>query len=151
MESRNAKLVRVLIAALALSAPAVAALYLASRQSYDEQARLVSLYADDVLRRSEETTDQVTHALETLGRFPADQACSDQAIAQMARLHVPSDRLQTVGFVSDGRLMCSSLGRHGEGLPLPPALYVSAKGYEIRTDVVMPWSPQQRFLLSTDR
>ena len=151
MDSRKARLVRVLIAVLALSAPAVAALYLAARQSYTEQANLVSLYANDVLRRGDDSAEQVGKAIEALSRFPPDQACSDDAIALMTSLHTTSDRLQTVGHVSQGRLMCSSLGRHGEGLPLPPPTYVSRNGYEFRTGVAMPWSPELRFLLATHR
>jgi len=149
MGTRRDRLLRVLIAVLALSAPAVAALYLAARQSYQDQARLVSLYANDVLRRSDDTGTQVGRAMDALERIPAAEACSDETIALMGRLHVPSDRLQTVGHVSDGRLMCTSLGRHGDGLPLPPPRYVSRLGFEIRTEVALPWSPDQRFLVST--
>lgn len=151
MDSRFAQSVRILIALLALAAPVVAALYLAGRQSFDEQASLAQLYAADVKRRTDDTADQIATAFEALGALAPEERCSDAGLALMASLHVPSDRLQTVGQVVDGRLVCSSVGRHGEGIALPPPTYTSDAGNHIRVAVGLPWSQDRDFLVVTQQ
>lgn len=151
MNERSSNFLRVLIAVLAFLMPVLAALLLSARQSFDEQASLATLYARDVLRRTDDTADQIERAFVALAGVPGVADCTPKATALMARLHVPSDRLQTVGYARDGRLMCSSLGSHGEGIPLPPPDYVSTLGNELRIDVPMPWSDDQPFLINTQR
>jgi sensor c-di-GMP phosphodiesterase-like protein len=47
-----------------------------------------------------------------------DPPCSEQTIARMRALDIASSYIQSVGYEENNRLLCSSLGLHGEGYAL---------------------------------
>jgi sensor c-di-GMP phosphodiesterase-like protein len=68
----------------------------------------------------------------------------------MREIDLGSSYLQAVGHVANDRLVCSSLGNHGAGIPIGPVRYVSAMGVGIRPKVQLPMLPG-RDLLVTER
>lgn len=132
---------------LGILVPVLAALYLAHRQSMDDEVRLARVMAGEVLRRAETAGDQAVAANRRLSEFNDVDPCSDARIALMRDIGMASSYLQAVGYVENGRLLCSSLGRHGDGIPLGPVAYVSSRGASIRTSVDLGVGAGQRFLV----
>jgi sensor c-di-GMP phosphodiesterase-like protein len=132
---------------LGIAVPVLAALYLAHRQSMDNEVRLARVMAGEVLRRAEAAGDQAIAANRRLSEFSDADPCSDARLALMRDIGMASSYLQTVGYVEDGRLLCSSLGRHRGGIPLGPVAYVSKRGASIRTSVDLGVGEGKRFLM----
>jgi sensor c-di-GMP phosphodiesterase-like protein len=143
-------IIAIILGIVAISAPIVISLHFARQQSFNEQMRKAVALAEDVLRRSEEASDQVDAAIRTLKEANAADPCSNENVRLMARIDISSPHLQAVGYIKDNRLMCSSLGLHGEGTPVGPPDYLSTAGMHIRLSVGFPLAPGVKFLLSTD-
>ncbi len=137
-----------LIGLLAISIPIVLAVYLAWRQSSDSQRAIVASIADDVLRRSEESTDQTLSVVQTLKQQGTADPCSSENIRLMGKLDLGSDKVQAVGYVRDNHLLCSSYGVHDT--PVGPPLYTTPYGIQTRSNVEFPVYPGLKFLLVTD-
>lgn len=135
------------IGVLAVAFPLAAALYLAYRQSMEEESRLAATIAREVVRRVDAAGDQATEAHRRLQVHDENDPCSDSMIALMRDIDMASSYLQVIGHVSEGRLMCSSQGLHGEGIPLGPVEYVSANGARFRSSVDLGWAEGKRFLV----
>ena len=129
--------------------PILVAIYLASSQSLDAEKSRAGTLAAEVLRRSDLTSEQIYAAFEKLEGEHADDPCSWSNIARMREIDLGSTQLQAVGYIADNRLMCSSLGIHGAGIPLGPPDYVNAAGTSIRAGVELPFVPAMRFTIST--
>ncbi len=137
----------VLAVVLAVTIPIAVALREARRIGMEDiQDRAIS-YAKDVLSRSEQTATQAEEGIKQLVTAHPTDPCSDANIALMAKIDISSSLLQTIGHVADDRLMCSSLGRHGAGLPLGSPDYVTAKGAKVRLHVELPIAPDQHFIV----
>ncbi|RJG02558.1 EAL domain-containing protein [Noviherbaspirillum sedimenti] len=134
---------------IAIVAPILAALYLASSQSLDEEMARAAALAVEVLRRSDETSNQISAAFEKLEAAHADDPCSLTNIERMRELDLGSTQLQAVGYVANNKLMCSSLGRHGAGFSVGKPDYVNASGVSIRTSVKLPFAPGMPFTIAT--
>jgi sensor c-di-GMP phosphodiesterase-like protein len=106
--------------------------------------------ADEMLARSHAISDQFDNtALKALLAQPDLQPCSPEGIATLRRLTLNSRALRVIGYVQDGRLLCSAYGVHGEGLPMGPVSYVSKNGFAIRSAVVLPLAGDTPFLSTT--
>lgn len=147
MFRKPTKRVVLIVGILGIVVPVLAALYLAHRQSMEDEVRLARVMAGEVLRRAEAAGDQAVAANRRLSQFDDGDPCSDARIALMRDIGMASSYLQTVGYMEDGRLLCSSLGRHPGGIPLGPVAYVSARGASIRTAVDLGIGEGKRFLL----
>lgn len=133
--------------ALAVVAPILAALYLAHSRSMDQEAEQALSVAGEVLRRAQAAGDQGMAALGRLQALPRGAPCSEAALARMREIDLASSYLQAVGRVVDGRLVCSSLGRHGDGIALGPVRYTSARGTRVRPSVDLGFGAGKRFLV----
>jgi sensor c-di-GMP phosphodiesterase-like protein len=133
--------------AVAVAAPILAALYLAHSRSMDQEARQASTMAGEVLRRVEAAGDQAVGALVRLQALPRDAPCSDAAIERMRDIDLASSYLQAVGHVEGGRLACSSLSPHGDGIALGPVSSTSARGTKVRPSVDLGLGAGKRFLV----
>jgi len=70
--------------------------------------------ADEMLARSHAISDQFDNtALKALLAQPDLQPCSPEGIATLRRLTLNSRALRVIGYVQDGRLLCSAYGVHG--------------------------------------
>ncbi|MES2125192.1 MAG: EAL domain-containing protein [Gemmatimonadota bacterium] len=133
---------------IAISVPISISLFLAWKQSFNEQMATVASLAQDVLRRSEESTDQTFIIFKALASAHSADPCSAENIRLMGKLDLASEQVQAVGYVRDNRLLCSSYGHHDT--PIGPPTYVTRYGTAIRTSVEFPVLPGERFLVSTD-
>lgn len=133
---------------VAVAVPILAALYLAHRQSMDEESSRALTMAGEVLRRAEAAGDQAIAANRKLKATAGADPCSEDAIARMRDVDMASSYLQAVGAVKGDRLMCSSFGRHGEGIALGPVEYVSGLEARMRSSVDLGLGEGKRFLVA---
>ena len=102
--------------------------------------------AYEVRRHSEASSDQAYDAFHALEDAHASDPCTDANVQLMKQMKLRGDNLEVVGYVAGDRLLCSSLGQHGAGLPLGPADYLSRTGVYIRvTAVQLPLVPGRIF------
>ncbi|RZI41608.1 EAL domain-containing protein [Herbaspirillum sp. HC18] len=132
--------VALLIGVIAIAAPIVATLYLAEYQGGKEEMQRLEGLTAKLLRLSGETRAQINAAVDTLSASP-DPPCSAETIEHMREIDVASTFLQAVGYIVDGRLMCSSLGTHGDGIPLGPIPARKKSGLRIWVGVKLPFVP----------
>src|SRR5690606_29900282 len=120
------------VAIFGVTCPVLAALYLAHRQSMDAQIKLADSMASEVLRRVDEAGRQGLLALRRIDESRQVLDCSDRNLELLRNVAMESTYLMSIGVVVDGRLMCSSFGRHGAGIELDPVDYVSTYGSQVR-------------------
>lgn len=137
-----------MVGVMAISAPIVASIYFSNRQSLDTEMNSALALADEVTRRSDAVSSQVSLAFRMLQEGNQGSPCSAQRIARMREIAVSSGYLQGVGYVVGGRLICSSFGNHGAGLELGPVDYVDSLGIAIRGSVTLPIAPKLQFLIA---
>jgi sensor c-di-GMP phosphodiesterase-like protein len=135
------------VAIIGIALPVLAALYLAHRQSMDSEIELANAMTREILRRSDQAGTQAIEALQRIESASEPLSCSDRGLALMRDIDMESSYLQAVGLVSNGRLMCSSFGDHGDGIALGPVDYVSALGAEVRTSVALGPASEKRFIV----
>lgn len=140
MIKKNAATIAVMIAGIAaVAVPVFASIELAKRESLDAQKSIVLNYANDILYRSSRAADQIFQGIDQLVKVRADDPCSDANIQIMREIDLSSSMIQTIGHVADGRLVCSSLGRHEPGLPLGPVDVIARSGSAVRIKVELPF------------
>lgn len=120
------------VAIVGIAMPVLAALYLAHRQSMASEIEIANAMTSEVLRRADEAGRQSLHVLQRIDESGQSLDCSDRNLDLLRNADMESTYLQMVGLVVDGRLMCSSFGRHGEGIDLGPVDYVSNRGTQVR-------------------
>ncbi|MFC4527024.1 EAL domain-containing protein [Dyella halodurans] len=116
-----------LIGTLVIALLAGVAFHYASNQIWNAAFGKLNAVGVEVLERSERSSDQIRAAIrdvQTQGALP----CSPENLALMAQTNLKYGQLQGVGYVANGRLMCSSYGSHGAGIPLPPPRYQGTSG-----------------------
>jgi sensor c-di-GMP phosphodiesterase-like protein len=134
------------LALLATLLPVALSLALAKQQARAEQANRAFTYADDVMRRSEDTSDQMRAAFEALQANHAND-CTPESLALMRRSDIGSSYLQFVGVLRDNAFVCSSLGLHDPPIPVGQPDYKSTRGNWVRQDVEFQFTPGQRFTI----
>ncbi len=148
MNKRLAISIGLLVGLIAIAVPILLAVYLAWRQSFDDQRTLATSIASDVLRRSEDSTEQTLAIFKALRQAGAQEPCSAENIRLMGKLDLGSDQVQAVGYVHDDRVLCSSYGKHDA--PIGPAQYTTPYGTQMRPNVEFPIYPGRKFLIITD-
>lgn len=128
--------------------PVLISMYVADRQSVHFESKKALFLADEVMRRTEETSRQGLAVLKVLAANRAGAACSPDEIALMRQLAMSSSYLQSVGRLQANRLICSSLGDHAAGFDLGPPDYVSNFGVRMWVAARLPLAPQSRFVIS---
>lgn len=135
------------VALVGIAMPILAALYLAHRQSMDSEIELANSMSSEVLRRAEEAGKQSLATWQRIQSAPRPLDCSDESIALMRALDMESSYLQMVGLVADGRMTCSSMGRHDPPIPLGSVDYISTLGASVRLSENLGFNKETRFLL----
>lgn len=146
MRSWRAKLVAAIGVCLAVAVPTGASLYLAHRQSLQYERANADAAAGEVLRRMDAMGDE---ALEAYQRLAASSSvpCSESQLSLMRAIDTSSEYLHATGYVEGGKLKCSSLGTHGNGIDLGPVTYTSLRGTRIRASVDLQLGGDRRFLV----
>ncbi|MES2932475.1 MAG: EAL domain-containing protein [Pseudomonadota bacterium] len=136
-----------IVGALAISAPIVASLYISHQQSLEIEMDSALTLADELQRRTDKTNGQIKAAFQELRKNKSADPCSDEQIKVMQDIDISSSYLQTVGYIADGRMMCSSLGHHGKGVELGPVDYISSTGASVRMQVRLSIAPEMQFIV----
>ncbi|WP_166432817.1 EAL domain-containing protein [Luteimonas yindakuii] len=143
------KRIRIVLAAiLVFSIPVAASLYLARHIARSTEFERVEQLARAVLARTATIALQSQEATQRLQGRTFESPCSPEKLALMWAIDLGSSYLQAVGYIQDDRLKCSSLGDHGEGIPLGPARFVSVIGDSIRPQVRLPMVPDTDLLIA---
>ena len=144
-ERNKAYFLGFLVLAAAVATAILLSYWLALRQ-LSERAQVVSI---GLLKRTEEISIQIDRAFETLDKAATVNPCGPANLKLMREVALGAMRLQLVGYAPDGKLLCSSYGRHDPPIDLGPRSYLSSLGFELRTGRQLPFAGDTRFLLST--
>jgi len=147
MNKASITVITLLAAVLATTFPIYIAIQQAKKQGYEAETNLALTYARDVQLRSDNTADQVAKGIEMLVAARSGNPCSDGNLEIMRRIDLGSSYIQVMGYVRDDRMVCSSLGRHQEALPLGRADLVTSRGVSLRKNVSLPFTNNRTFLV----
>jgi len=123
-------------------------LHQSHQQALDAEVRRASSYADDVLRRSDETVDQIDVAFRRLREADSGDPCSDANIALMREIDLASSYIQAIGYERNALVQCSSLGRPETRLSLGPIDVMSPASVTTRLNVTFPFAPGHEFIVT---
>ena len=146
---KNPRLWASIAGLLVIAIPVLIALQLAAVHSRKEQERHVALLASEVLNRSEQVSTQIVWA-ESLLTEPSVRPCSPRHLQLMARMTAEMPFLIALGHIEQDRLLCSTFGLHGSGLPVGPPEFRSRLGRDIRPAVPLPGITEHKLLLTTE-
>lgn len=147
MGKRPLTLVIFLVAFVGILFPISFSIYLAREEALDLEKERALSYAQEVVKKSEIVTDQIGVATEKLAELPYEEPCSPAGRALMQQIDLSSSYIQAVGYVSDNRMVCSSLQTEIEGLALGPIDMVRPRGATLRLNVEFPFAPGIQFLV----
>src|ERR1700757_1187446 len=105
MSKRLAVAFAIVVGLIAIATPIAISTYWAWRQSLSEQLAKVVLIADDILRRSDESTDQTFTIFNMLEAARAQDPCSPDNMRLMSKLDLASAQVQAIGYVENNRLI----------------------------------------------
>lgn len=147
MNNRARLTVAVCISIVVGVLPIVLSLLLAQRQGRQLEEALLLGYASNVLYRSERATQQAYAGIDRLNRARDGDPCSSAQRSLMVEIDLTSTDLQAVGYLQNGRIVCSSMGDQGVGQSIV-ASTVSPTGKDgvvLYTQVQLPIAPNMRF------
>jgi sensor c-di-GMP phosphodiesterase-like protein len=130
-----------LVAAIAWSAQ------LADRIAHGQVSARALDYARDVRARAEATGNQVSDGFARLAPLRAQAPCSARELEVLRAIDLGSSNVQTMGRVVDGKLACTSYGRHVPPLPLGAVDYVSPLRVRFHRDVNFAFAPGEPFVV----
>ncbi len=135
-----------LLVALATLLPIGASVLLARQQARAKQEQRALFYAQDVMRRSEDTGRQISDAFKLLVATPDRPACGQVRRRVMQRIDAVSSYIQFVGRLDRGRIVCASYGQFEVPLEVGKPDLISANGYQIWLDLRFPFAADKRFV-----
>ena len=147
--NKKASTTMAVIACLALGAiPVAVSLHMAQQQGLQAEEGRLKGYAADVLRRSERTSQQIYAGIDRLVNAQSADPCSPSQVRLMGEIDIHSSDIQTLGYMAQGRLMCTALGVYEGGLPFisDPAVQ-GTDGASLRTRVQLPFAPGRTFIM----
>jgi len=147
MNKKTAIFLVLLIVLFTIAAPTLVAIHMARKAGVEAETKRAMNYARDVLQRSEGTIYQIGNGVKKLVNLHSDDPCSDASIALMQEIDLESSYIQAIGHTSGDSLICSSLGRHGNGLALGPVKMVTPTGYSVRDNVKFSFVEDKTFIV----
>ncbi|MGC4081251.1 MAG: EAL domain-containing protein [Vicinamibacterales bacterium] len=136
-----------MLVAVAVAAPITLALWQARRQALAAGYTRALRQADEILRRSEASSTQILEAFAVIESVGGHDPCSDASLQAMQRADIGSSLIQTIGYVENGVLLCSSLGLHRPGIPLMVGPDVATRGIRrIKANVSLPFLQGAHFI-----
>jgi len=130
----------------AVAFPLLLSILLAHNLATEAEAALLHSYAHNLSRRADATADQVSVAFTRLAAVPGADKCSDTHLTAMRNTDLASSKIQAVGYVADGELLCSSQGLP-EALPVGPVDFVTAGGWNVRLNQTFAFVPDASFVM----
>ena len=137
----------VIVGAFAVIAPIAASLYISHQESLETEMSGALTLADEILHRTDKTTEQIASALQKLENGKRGDPCSREQVRLMQDIDVSSSYLQAVGYIKDNRLLCSSLGSQGDGMAVGPVDYTALTGALVRMQVTLAVAPEMKFVI----
>jgi sensor c-di-GMP phosphodiesterase-like protein len=134
------------VAACAVGAPVWLAIHEAQRQGRAIEIERALGYARDVLVRTDATAAQADRGFRLLAAASNGAPCSDASIDLMRQIDLASSYIQAIGYVEDGRIICSSLGRDTKGLLIGAPDFVTANGVAVHKQLRLAFVPHQSFI-----
>jgi len=136
-----------IVVILTITVPVLFAIHLAKKQGIEiEQAKVLS-YAQDVLRRTDDTADQIASGIQKLKVSGSSNPCSEANISIMREIDLNSSYIQAIGHMSGNVMDCSSLGKNLKDVDLGPVELVSKRSALIRTNVTLPITKNKQFIV----
>ena len=132
--SRSFALLSVGVAA-ALIIPLGASLLIAGHEAGIRERRYVAGFAENALRETERTGDQIQAGASTFGAVPEGAACSDHGLAVLRQIDLESTLLQAAGHITPQNVMDCSSVKGRSSVRLGPPQVVTIHGVRIWTDV----------------
>src|SRR5208282_5062025 len=126
MQRHTGVAIAVVVGLTAVVAPIWVSIHLAWRQSVAAEEDRVRYNARDVLRRGEETRQQMASGLQLLTKANLPP-CSAAEIDLMRQIDVSSSYIQAVARIQGDSLTCTSLGTSNP-IPVGPATLTSDRG-----------------------
>ncbi len=146
---KNPRLWAALAGVLVVALPVLLAMRLASQQSQQQQERQAARLAAEVLNRSNEISRQIGRAQVAL-TLPTLQPCSPLHLQLMARMTAENPLIVAFGYVREDRLLCSTFGHHGAGLPIGAPDYRSRLNRDVRAARPLPGITNTQLVMSTE-
>lgn len=141
MQRSTGVVIAVVVGSAAIVAPIWLSVHLAWKESLDAEEARVRYNVGDVLRRSDETRNQMGQGLHDLKRANLPP-CSPAEVDVMRRLDLASSYIQAVGRIQGDNLICTSLGTTLP-IPLGPATLITDRGVAARLNVRIPTAGDQ--------
>ncbi|MGZ8288596.1 MAG: EAL domain-containing protein [Telluria sp.] len=151
MRKTTAIALTLLVATLAVGMPVWLAIHESERQGLAFETERALGYARDIVRRSDSTVDQVASGFDRLERAFDGDPCSEDSIGLMRQIDLSSKYIQAIGFMAEGRLLCSSLGRDTKGLLIGSPDFVTASGISVHKNLRLAFAPQESFIALEQR
>jgi len=149
MQRSTGVVIAVVVGTAAIVIPIWLSIRLAWTESLAGEEARVRYNVRDVLRRSDETRDQVGQGLRELKKANLPP-CSPGEVDVMRRIDLDSSYIQAVGRIEGESLICTSLGTTGP-IPLGPATLTTDRGVAARLNVKIPMAGDQPMdIFSTD-
>jgi sensor c-di-GMP phosphodiesterase-like protein len=136
----------VVLVALATLLPIGASVLLAREEARAKQEQRALFYAADVLRRSEDTANQIATAFALMAKTPDLPVCNAVRRRVMQRIDAVSSYIQFVGRLKDGRIICASYGQFDVPLEVGKPDLMTANGYAIWLDLRFRFSGDKAFV-----
>lgn len=127
------------VGAVAIAAPILISVRLAWEQSLTGEKTRALSYAQDVLRRMDETGNQFARARDILNHDHL-APCSPGEREIMHQIDLESSYIQAVGRISGDTLVCTSLGTDAQ-IPVGPPELVTSHGVTERNNIRIPIAP----------
>ena len=137
----------VILGAVAIATPIAISIKLAEWQGHQDEMTQQRLLAAGLARRADATHTQIVAAFKALRSNPAVAPCSTEDIARMQDIALESTYLKGIARLSGDRILCSSIGSHGDGFSIGKPDFVSRKGSSIWASVALPFSPGTKFFV----
>ncbi len=148
MNKTIAIIITLLVALLAIAAPILFAILLANKQGRNAEMNHALYYARDVLYRSDSTVDQISDGVTKLLAAHSADPCSVKNLNIMRQIDLSSTYIQAVGYISDNRMVCSSLGKVTiPKFPVGPVDFVTPSGAKVRFNVKVPFDKDNTYLV----
>lgn len=134
------------VATVAVGVPVWLAIIESERQGLEAVTERTLGYARDVLRRSDSTVDQVVSGFARLEGSGDADPCSESQLGTMRQIDLSSKYVQAIGYLEDGRLLCSSLGRDTKGMAIGAPDFITPRGVAVHKNLRLPFAPQESFI-----
>lgn len=137
----------VILSVVAIAAPVAISIKLAEWQGHEAEMAQQRFVASGLIRRIDTTNRQIVAALTALRKHPTITPCSDADIVRMQDQSLVATQLKGLAYISDNRILCSSLGHQENGFSLGPPDFVTPLGSKVWAAATLPFASDHKFFV----